>query len=63
MAQSSGFASFHGADFYGLPRNRDRITLEKQPWRLPQRLPFCDGELVPLRAGGSVAWRLADRSS
>jgi dihydroorotase len=54
------FASFHGADFYGLPRNADRITLERRSWTMPRRLPFGDGELVPLRAGESVAWRLSD---
>jgi dihydroorotase len=54
------FASFNGADFYGLPRNRDRITLEKQPWQVPQRLPFAAGEVVPLRAGHNVAWRLSN---
>ncbi|HZP94021.1 MAG TPA: dihydroorotase [Burkholderiales bacterium] len=53
------FASLHGADFYGLPRNRDTITLEKRSWRVPARLPFGAGELVPLRAGASVAWSLA----
>ena len=57
------FASFHGADFYGLPRNRERITLQRQPWQVPQRLRFGDGELVPLRAGQSVAWRLLAQSS
>ncbi|MGH8630516.1 MAG: amidohydrolase family protein, partial [Burkholderiales bacterium] len=57
------FASFNGADFYRLPRNRERITLQRQPWQVPQRLPFGDGELVPLRAGHSVAWRLVDQSS
>jgi dihydroorotase len=54
------FASFGGADFYGLPRNAGRITLEKREWTMPAALPFGDGELVPLRAGESVAWRLAD---
>ena len=52
------FASFHGADFYQLPRNQDRITLEQQSWRVPQQ--FGDGQeaIVPLRAGEPVAWRL-----
>ena len=53
------FASFHGPDFYGLPRNRERITLVKSPWEVPAALDFGDGErLVPLRAGEPVAWRL-----
>jgi dihydroorotase len=54
-----GFASEFGADFYGLPRNSGEITLHREPWRVPERLPFGPGELVPLRAGETVAWRVA----
>lgn len=54
-----GFASDHGADFYGLPRNSEQITLRKEPWRVPDVYPFGLGELVPLRAGETVAWRIA----
>lgn len=55
------FASHFGPDFYGLPRNEETITLVKEIWRVPVRQAFGDGEeLVPLRAGESVAWRLAD---
>jgi len=53
------FASFHGADFYGLPRNQERITLLKESWQVPDSLPMGDGELVPLRAGQEVGWKLA----
>ncbi len=54
------FASHFGADFYGLPRNRERITLVKQAWEVPASVDFGAGQqLVPLRAGESVAWRLA----
>ncbi len=54
------FASFHGADYYGLPRNRERITLVREPWQVPQELDFGEGQrLIPLRAGETVAWRLA----
>ncbi|MBA3032766.1 MAG: dihydroorotase [Gammaproteobacteria bacterium] len=54
------FASFHGADFYGLPRNRDTITLRRETWSVPATLPYPDGEvLIPLRAGEPVAWRLS----
>lgn len=52
------FASFHGADFYGLPRNRGSITLHKEPWNIPAEVPFGRSTLVPLRAGGSVGWRI-----
>ena len=53
-----GFASFYGADFYGLPRNAGRITLVKQAWQVPGSLPFDGDDLVPLRAGQSVQWAL-----
>lgn len=53
-----GFASFHGPDFYRLPRNVDTVTLEKATWEVPVSLPFVDDELVPLRAGSTIAWRL-----
>ena len=52
------FASFHGADFYGLPRNTEQITLTKRAWTLPEALPFGNTELKPLRGGESLAWQL-----
>jgi dihydroorotase len=52
------FASFNGADFYGLPRNADRITLVRESWLVPESLPFGEDVLVPLRAGQAVAWKL-----
>ncbi len=55
-----GFASHFGADFYRLPRNRGRITLRRAPWRVPERLPAGADELVPLRAGEDLRWRLED---
>lgn len=58
LARLEAFASFHGADFYGLPRNPDTVTLVKQSWSVPAELPFGEETLVPLRAGESVAWRL-----
>lgn len=54
-----GFASFHGADFYRLPRNTDTVTLVKESWEVPAELPFGDETLAPLRAGERVAWKLA----
>ena len=53
-----GFASFHGADFYGLPRNTGTITLRKESWTPPESFPFGEAELKPLRAGESLNWRL-----
>ncbi len=52
------FASFNGADFYGLPRNTSKITLQKQAWTLPETVPFGNAELKPLRGGESLAWKL-----
>ncbi len=54
-----GFAGFFGADFYRLPRNKSRITLEKNPASVPEELPYGAETLVPLRAGASVAWSLS----
>ena len=54
-----GFASFFGADFYGLPRHADTVTLVREPWPVPAVYPFGDDALVPLRAGELVRWRVA----
>ena len=58
LHQLEGFASFFGADFYGLPRNRGTVTLKREPWQLPEALPFGEATLKPLRAGETLAWRL-----
>jgi len=50
------FAAHFGADFYRLPRNEGTLTLERRAWSPPERYPLNPGELVPLRAGESVAW-------
>ena len=52
------FASFYGADYYGLPRNTDIITLRKEEWQMPASVGFGEHRLVPLRAGGSMKWKL-----
>jgi dihydroorotase len=52
------FASFYGPDYYGLPRNTDRITLRKEAWQLPETLPFGETEIKPLRGGETLNWRL-----
>jgi len=54
-----GFASFHGPDFYGLPRNTGKIRLKKESWTVPASQPFGDTELVPMRAGEAISWKLA----
>ncbi len=52
------FASFYGADFYGLPRNAGTITLRRESWDAPARLGLGKETLVPLRAGESIRWRV-----
>jgi len=52
------FASFYGADFYGIPRNSGTITLIKDEMIVPKSFSLNDNELVPMRAGGSVSWRV-----
>ena len=53
------FASFNGADFYGLPRNTDRIMLKREAWTAPESFVFGDASLKPLAAGETLAWKLA----
>jgi dihydroorotase len=62
LERLEAFASCHGADFYGLPRNSATITLVKEPWEVPARYPFGTEELVPLRSAERIAWRLAPLS-
>ena len=54
------FASFYGADFYRLPRNNSTITLRRDPWTMPTSLPMAGDKLVPLCAGETVNWQLAN---
>jgi dihydroorotase len=54
-----GFASFFGPDFYGLPRNTERVRLRREDWQVPETYPFGADSVVPMRAGEAVRWRLA----
>jgi dihydroorotase len=55
-----GFASFHGPDFYGLPRNSGKVTLLREEWKLPETFPFVDDSgIMPLKAGETMKWRQA----
>jgi dihydroorotase len=56
-----GFASHFGADFYGLARHSDTITLLKETWTAPKHFAFGGGTLIPYRAGEPIGWRLASR--
>ncbi len=52
------FASFHGPDFYQLPRNQGTITLQRESWTPPESFAFGEAQLKPLRAGEALPWRL-----
>ncbi|MDR0458788.1 MAG: dihydroorotase [Burkholderiaceae bacterium] len=58
LDQLEAFASFHGADFYGLPRNTGTITLARQAWTPPEHYALGDAQVTPLGAGETLAWRL-----
>ncbi|MDL1864615.1 dihydroorotase [Betaproteobacteria bacterium PRO5] len=53
------FTSFHGPDFYGLPRNTDRISLIRKSWQIPEQVELGEEKLIPLRAGEQARWKLA----
>jgi dihydroorotase len=52
------FASFNGADFYGLPRNQGTITLKMESWTPPESFAFGEAALKPLRSGEALPWRM-----
>jgi dihydroorotase len=55
-----GFASFYGADFYGLPRNTEQLTLTRKPWIMPDEIPLPNGDsIVPFFAGQTLNWQIA----
>lgn len=57
LERLEAFASIHGANFYGLPINKDTITLVRQPYAIPEKLDYIGNQyLVPLAAGESLAW-------
>jgi dihydroorotase len=60
LDQLEAFASFHGPDFYGLPRNAKTMTLQRQPTSIPESFSFGADDLIPMRAGEMLCWRLAD---
>jgi dihydroorotase len=59
LEKLEGFASHHGPAFYDLPRNDERVALRREPWTLPESVPFGDALLKPLRGGETLHWRLA----
>jgi dihydroorotase len=62
LERLEGFASCHGPDFYGLPRNSDTITLRREPWEVPGAFPYGEEQLVPFRAGEQIGWHLVKTS-
>ena len=59
LDQLEAFASFNGADFYGLPRNTGHITLKRESWTPPESFQFGEADLKPLRSGEALPWRVA----
>jgi dihydroorotase len=60
LDQLEAFASFFGADWYGLPRNRNTVTLVREAWTVPASYPYLASDpIVPLRAGETLAWKMA----
>ena len=55
-----GFASLHGPDFYGLPRNTEQVTLVKQDWKVPAAFDFGDSTVVPMCAGQTLRWQVSE---
>lgn len=60
LEKLEGFASFYGADFYGLPRNQSQLKLSKSTWQPPKDFPFAEGVVVPIRANETVNWRIVE---
>mgnify|MGYP003625947545 CR=1 FL=1 len=58
-----GFAAEFGADFYGLPRNPDTITLRKEAWQVPATIPLANSHLTPMRASGHIQWRVSGQGN
>ncbi|MTW20575.1 dihydroorotase [Allochromatium palmeri] len=61
LERLEGFASLHGPDFYGLPRNQARIRLIREPWTVPESYAFGDSQVVPMRAAETIGWRIERR--
>jgi dihydroorotase len=58
LSKLEGFASYHGANFYKLPPNKQTITLRKISWTMPESFEFGEDKVIPLRAGGDILWQL-----
>jgi dihydroorotase len=58
LDQLEAFASFNGADYYGLPRNKGTVSLERAAWTVPDAYAFGDAQLKPLGGGETLGWKL-----
>lgn len=58
LGRLEAFCSFHGPDFYGLPRNADHVTLRRAAWRVPESYPLGEQQLTPLAAGETLHWQV-----
>jgi len=58
LERLEAFASFHGPDFYGLPRNTGTVTLRREPWTIPESYEFGDSRVIPMWAGQEIGWRV-----
>jgi dihydroorotase len=58
LDQLEAFASHRAADFYGWPRNTGTVTLKREPWTVPDDLPFGEARLKPLASGQTLPWKL-----
>lgn len=54
----AAFCGHHGADFYGIPRNEETVTVAKQAWKVPASYTFGQTKVVPLRAGEEISWTI-----
>jgi len=63
LERLDAFAGKRGADFYGRPRNKGHVTLVREEWLVPASYPFGDDEVIPLRAGEMIRWRVIDSGS
>ncbi|WP_094752084.1 dihydroorotase [Psychromonas sp. CD1] len=58
LEKLEAFASFYGPDFYELPRNIDKITLQKKAWQVPKELNFGKDKVIPVKAGETLSWQV-----
>ena len=63
LANLEGFASFHGPDFYGLPRNTETLTLRQKKWTIPQSYDFGETKVIPMFAGTEIDWSVESLSN